>query len=93
MQFNYIKFFVVLLTTLLLSGTAHSAVTIGGKTIGCPPECGESTSIGSISTDLSIEEIIKESNCMCTDCKGGAKKPCIVVAAAPGAESNVVTFD
>ncbi|KAI8104289.1 hypothetical protein M9434_002849 [Picochlorum sp. BPE23] len=96
MQSNYVfKFFVLLLATLLLSGAARSAVTINGKSIGCPKECGENYSIGRISTDLPIEEIIKDGNCKCTDCKDGEEKTCIVVAAAPGSETtgNVITFD
>lgn len=95
MQSNYIKFFVVLIATLLLSGAACSALTINGNSVGCPKECGESYSIGTISTDLPIEEIIKDGNCKCTDCEGGVEKACIVVAAAPGSETagNVITFD
>lgn len=93
MQSNNIKFLVVLIATLLLSGASCSTLIYKGQSIGCPPDCGENFSIAGISTNLPIEEFIK--TCKCPDCEGGVEKACIVVAAAPGSETagNAITFD
>jgi hypothetical protein len=93
MQSKYTMLFVAFLISSLLSNAVCSPVIIYGKTIGCPPDCGTEFKVGNLRTGVPIEEIIRDGNCMCTQCPGGAQKSCIAVAAPPGSETSKIVFD